>query len=337
MDQAKRGAAALEAGNYTEAIKEYTAAICVSSSSPDYFIKRSTAYQRSSDLPAALSDADQAVLLAQKRAKRRYADAKFVFDVVKRMKPDEKTLPIWEKKVADQMDKLEEGDLKGVVTVKETPVIEEKAAVVESGNAGKGSVVTETAKDSETSSTTESAVGAQTPGNKIRSDWYQSSESVNLSLLVKNVPKDKAVVDIQERSLSVSFPLITGSTYEFTLDPLYSPIDPSKSSFKILPSKIEITLKKASPGIKWLQLESSEPTPAFQNTPQIDTTLRPAPTSTTDSMKQTAPAYPTSSKAGPKDWDKLAAEDEGDDEEADPVNGFLRNCTKARVRRRNAP
>jgi tetratricopeptide (TPR) repeat protein len=129
MDQAKRGAEALNAGNYAEAIEEYTAALAVSPTSPDYLIKRSTAYQRSSpaNYTLALVDANKAVINAQKRGKReliiqgqlrraialfgleRYADAKFVFDVVKRMDPKEKTLPIWETKINTKMTAADTG------------------------------------------------------------------------------------------------------------------------------------------------------------------------------------------------------------------------------------
>ena len=72
MDNAKRGAEALSAGRHAEAIEAYSQAIRASPTAPDYYIKRSTAYQRSSppDFASALSDAENAVLLAQKRAKR---------------------------------------------------------------------------------------------------------------------------------------------------------------------------------------------------------------------------------------------------------------------------
>jgi suppressor of G2 allele of SKP1 len=41
-----------------------------------------------------------------------------------------------------------------------------------------------------------------------------------------------------------------------------------------------------------------------------------------------APAYPTSSKNGPKNWEKLAGEEKDDEEEGDEVNGFFKKLYK---------
>ncbi|KAK8209058.1 Cochaperone protein [Zalaria obscura] len=357
MDQAKRGAAALEAGNYAEAIREYTAALAVSPTSPDYLIKRSTAYQRSSppNMQAASSDADQAVISAQKRAKRelileaqkrraialfgleRFEDAAFVFDIVKRMDPKEKTLPIWERKINDRLSKLrEEGKLESAVTVKEIPELEasktEQAPTTKTENAPP--VPTPT---------------SQTPASKIRHDWYQNSENVYFTLMVKGVPKDKASVHIEPSSLSISFPLVTGSIYDFSLDPLFAAVDTSKSTFSVMSTKIEVVLKKAQPGQKWSALEGTErPALPTDSAKEVDSAAKIAEHVLRPSATQpAAPSYPTSSRSGPKNWDKLAEDltakkpkkDDGekgkvqqkdeddfdyDDEGGDAVNGFFK-------------
>jgi suppressor of G2 allele of SKP1 len=43
--------------------------------------------------------------------------------------------------------------------------------------------------------------GVQTPAHKIRHDWYQTADTVVLTLLVKGVPKDEASIEIRERSV----------------------------------------------------------------------------------------------------------------------------------------
>lgn len=108
-----------------------------------------------------------------------------------------------------------------------------------------------------------------------------------------------------------------------------------KSTFNVTPSKVEITLKKATPGLKWSALESSDPAALAAAT----STLK-----SSSTAAATAPSYPTSSRSGPKDWDKLAndltktkkkkednAEDGGDegwedddDEGGDPANAFFK-------------
>jgi suppressor of G2 allele of SKP1 len=350
MDQASRGAAALSAGNFDEAIKEYTAAIALNSNSPDYFIKRSTAYQRASppQYDAALSDADTAVVLAHKRAKReliaqaqlrraiilfgleRYADAKFVLDVVKRLNEKEKTLPIWENKINQKMKALSEDDEKAKVTVKELPDIELQKP--------------EPAATSQPTAATK--IPEQTPPSKIKHDWYQNNDKVYFTLLAKGVPKDRTTVEINDLSISITFPTIAGSTFEYSLDPLFAQISPSESTYTITPSKVELGLKKATPGIKWSKLEGTE-------APQTSTNATAGASS--DPIKQAvlaaetkAPAYPTSSKAGPKDWDAVARDlsrkpkvktsddDEGEQEweeddleaEGDPASGFFKKLFK---------
>ena len=61
-------------------------------------------------------------------------------------------------------------------------------------------------------------------------------------------------------------------------------------------TKIELLLKKRTPGQKWSALESSAETTNLADRPAVPAA---APTS--------GPAYPTSSRHGTKDWDKLAS------------------------------
>ncbi|PNS16514.1 hypothetical protein CAC42_248 [Sphaceloma murrayae] len=360
MDHAKRGAEAIEASNYPEAIAAYTRAIQAAPTAPDYFIKRSTAHQRSKppNYAEALADAEQGVLFAQKRAKReliiqaqlrrgialfglgRYGDAKFVLDVVKRMDPKEKMLGMWENKVAMKLKDLEPAQPGSEVTVKETP-----EPVAPAPPTQQSSIAPANGSNSSGLTSIAPTAPAQTPASKIRHDWYQNNDSVICTLLAKGVPKDKAQIDIKETSLSITFPLLTESDYEFTLDPLYAPIDPSQSRYSILSTKIEITLKKAQPGQKWHALESSEPIATASSNGQVQSIPKAILQSTTSS----APAYPSSSRTGPKNWDKLAEDltakkpkkddkdststdkknDDDDDwdyekEEGDEVNGFFK-------------
>ena len=72
MDHASKGAAAISASDFSAAVNHYTNAIAVNVQAVDYYIKRSTAYTRISppDYAAAYKDAEIALLLASKRAKR---------------------------------------------------------------------------------------------------------------------------------------------------------------------------------------------------------------------------------------------------------------------------
>ncbi|KAK5164613.1 Cochaperone protein [Saxophila tyrrhenica] len=313
MESAAKGKQALANQKYQEAVELYTLALKQSPTSPDYLIHRATAYQRSQDYASALSDAEKAVVCAQKRAKReliveaqfrrgcalhcleRYGDAAFVFGVVKRMDEKHKMVATWIGRNEMSLKKLEDGDARKQCTVKETPEVS-------------GDVLEEVANAPTSTSTSQPAAPQQTPADKIRHEWYQNSENVYFTLLAKGVPKDKAQIDIQERSISISFPLVTGSSYDFTLDPLFAPVIPAKCIPRVLPSKIELVLQKANSGQKWSAIESSEPatTTTTSSTDTTNDAMKQAVLgNTTTSPPSSGPAYPTSSKSGPKNWDKV--------------------------------
>lgn len=145
------GAKALETKDYPLAISSYTKAIAEFPTSPNYYIQRSTAYQRANEDDAALKDAEKAVLLSTQRAKReliatsqfrrgqilyklqRFGDAGFCFEVVKKLNEKEKGLAMWEAMYKAAVGKLEKDDPKLKVTIKEKPDAVEEPAKVDQG------------------------------------------------------------------------------------------------------------------------------------------------------------------------------------------------------------
>jgi suppressor of G2 allele of SKP1 len=350
-NEAARGKKALEAKKYDEAITEFTAALKASPTSPDYLIQRSTAYHRTNNFTAALADANNAVINAQKRAKReliieaqfrrgcalygleRFGDALFVFDIVKRMDEKHKMVAIWIQKTKTTLEKLDEGDEKKQCNVQETP---------DSGEHKKGG------SNGTAVPATPQSPPQQTPADKIRHEWYQNSDHVYFTLLAKGVPKEKTQIDIKERSLTISFPLVTGSTYDFSLEPLFGEVKVEKCIPRIFPTKIEVILAKAQSGEKWSALESNAPLATTANdaatvgADKANDDLA-KPTAISES-KPTGPAYPTSSKSGPKDWDKIVkdvrkaenegkdndgmADDDDDFDDGDETNKFFKKLFK---------
>jgi len=365
MDQAARGKKALAEGRYTEAIADFTAALKISPTSPDYLTQRSVANQRAKNYPEALADANNAVLNAQKRAKReaivegqfrrgvalysleRYGDAEFVFGIVERLDPKHKMLTVWAHKTTNSLQKLDEYDDRRKCGIQETPSAEE-SITPQSSHA--------TVSDAVPTAPAPVVMAQQTTPDKIRHEWYQNSENIYFTLLAKGVPKDKAQIDIQERSLSVSFPLANGSSYDLTLEPLFGPVNPEKCITRFLSTKIEIILSKANPGPKWSALESSEPLAVaasadVQNGQDAEAVKSAVLSNTTITAPgASGPAYPTSSKSGPKDWDKITKNlrtgdnskskdgsgdsglgedmDDDDDQGGDPANAFFKKLFK---------
>ncbi|KAJ5304306.1 D-site 20S pre-rRNA nuclease [Penicillium atrosanguineum] len=259
----------------------------------------------------------------------------------------ETQLPIWMMKADRKLKELPEGEAKANVSVVEYPKNvsipgEEQLKAELAGKLGTPASVLEqsaqaTAAPSAASDTPRPAASSATPPTpavpeKVRHEWYQSQDSVVVTLYVKNVPKGKVETDLKDDSLSLQFPLPSGSAYDFTLDPLYAPIDASTSKVSVMGTKIEITLQKKTPGQKWGSLEGSSES--------VKLTQRPA-----ASTASAGPSYPTSSRHGTKDWDKVASnlttkttkkedgkddgnESDGSDVGGDAVDGFFKKLYK---------
>lgn len=370
---AKRASEAFAASDFPKALSDYTHALLEHPTSPDYFTQRSIIFTRLRPprYDLALKDAEYAVLLGYKRARRekilaaqqrrvvalhglgRYADAKFILTTMQSWRPkDDKPAQMegnmWMAKVDSKLKNVP--DTEKVATVKEKPEIElpSETQLVKQLKAQfdeSGKFRLEGEDNIEPSDTSADATAAPTLGESsgtkvdkgtgsttvsdapvatnIRHEWYQNAQSVTLTLYAKGVPKDAADVEIQEDSIHISFPHPSNltTTFTFSLDPLYALIDPSQSRYAVLSTKVELTLRKAQPGQKWHTLEGT--------TPLKDRTAnQPDTTSSSDAVKAAAasglpsrqpmasssespsdasgPSYPTSSRNGPKDWDKLA-------------------------------
>jgi hypothetical protein len=98
--------------------------------------------------------------------------------------------------------------------------------------------------------------------------------------------------------VSLQFPLPSGAEYDFTLDPLFASVNSSSSKVSVMSTKIELVLRKQVPGQKWSALEASS-----ADVKLVDRQVATGSTPTGNS----APAYPTSSRHGAKDWDKVAS------------------------------
>lgn len=97
--------------------------------------------------------------------------------------------------------------------------------------------------------------------------------------------------------------------------------------------KIELNLVKTAPG-KWPTFGeekstkpegfvSSQTTPVTSQPTNPETTIASTITATKPPQENKAPAYPTSSKKGPKDWDTIEADDDDENADNDP-NDFFR-------------
>ncbi|KAH6626586.1 SGS domain-containing protein [Chaetomium sp. MPI-SDFR-AT-0129] len=178
---------------------------------------------------------------------------------------------------------------------------------------------------------------------KLRVDFYQSNQNVTVTLFVKDAKKPDLDVKFSDTQVQISplpraaAPYVQPGDREATSTlTLGGQIDPTKSRWSATPHKIELVLQKATPGVKWGSWGKEEIGSAASDaatfTTQTTSTITAQP-STTIKGTSTGPAYPTSSRSGPKNWDKLASGDgtgEGDDadDEKNDVNGFFKQLYK---------
>lgn len=125
------------------------------------------------------------------------------------------------------------------------------------------------------------------------------------------------MIDIAERSLHVkAHSAATGAEHVLVIDPLFSTVDTSSSSFKVLSSKIDVTLHKAQPGFQWRKLEATG-----------DATTSAATPSYSASASSSAPptSAPQASRSKSK-WDSFDPDaDDGETKKAEPdINDFFK-------------
>ncbi|OWT42768.1 CHORD domain-containing protein [Pochonia chlamydosporia 170] len=92
----------------------------------------------------------------------------------------------------------------------------------------------------------------------VRHDFYQTAANVIAAFFLKKINKESAKVEFQEKQLVLDLVTTDSPPKRYTADvPLYGPIDPVKSSFKILGTKLEVVLVKAN-GASWPVLRGDE-------------------------------------------------------------------------------
>ncbi|KAJ5152108.1 hypothetical protein N7492_010403 [Penicillium capsulatum] len=101
---------------------------------------------------------------------------------------------------------------------------------------------------------------AKPPGEEkvesVRNDFYQTPSSVNVSLYLKKIDKERARVDLTANAITFDLPTADNKRFQDTYK-LFAPIDPEKSTFRVLGTKLELTLQKAD-STGWPVLRSDD-------------------------------------------------------------------------------
>lgn len=90
----------------------------------------------------------------------------------------------------------------------------------------------------------------------VRNDFYQTSTSVVASLFLKKIERSTAVIEFQPTQVKLDLRTTDCKRYQTEL-PLFATIKPEESRFRILGTKLELTLAKAD-GASWPVLRSDD-------------------------------------------------------------------------------
>lgn len=72
---------------------------------------------------------------------------------------------------------------------------------------------------------------------------------MNVSLYLKKIDKERATVKLAAESITFDLPTTDNKRFQDTYS-LFAPIDPEQSTFRVLGTKLELTLVKAD-GTSW--------------------------------------------------------------------------------------
>ena len=87
--------------------------------------------------------------------------------------------------------------------------------------------------------------------NDPRHDFYQTPVNVIASFFLKKIDKGTAKIELQPKQLKLDLATSDSPPKRYTADiPLYGSIDPEKSSYRVLGTKLEFVLAK-SDGASW--------------------------------------------------------------------------------------
>ncbi|CAN3374832.1 hypothetical protein DIURU_002192 [Diutina rugosa] len=323
----KHGDEALQKKDYLGAVSCYKKALQENPKAFMPHLKRATAYQRLGDYDKARSDITAAFEVAEDRGKRSdiglcyfrlgllyYSEKKYKlsqlnFQKAKDYDCTEASIEAWLNKVAydvkknPQPEEEDESDLDGLDLHKLSAT--ESSGAPQTEDASKSTSEASTKAPEKPSSTSIDAINQHAPIKmKIRTDWYQSKDSVTIDVFAKGINKDKLNVDIKPNSLSVSFPSSASTEYSYILEPLHATIDAEKSSYRVLSTKLEITLVKTV-AEQWPALDRADDEPA---------------------KDASVPSYPTSAKKK-TNWNSLELDDDGEEQNSDP-NAFFQKLYK---------
>ncbi|RUS17539.1 SGT1-2 [Endogone sp. FLAS-F59071] len=281
---------AFDEEDYQEALELYSKAIELDSPKADYFLKRSATYQKLNKSAEALADAQSALgLIDDSNPENAEAAARaYLRQGISQFNLAQYT----ESKASlERSNELNPAEKTLPTWLRK---VEEK-------------VLAATQTPPEPAAVPVATPAPTTPITaRVRHEWFQNDTYVTVSIFMKNVKKENVDIHFTDRALSVTVKMPTGSDYSLELDPLAHEVASNECKYDVLSTKIEIRLKKQRLGLKWGTLEGEDTLVGSMNE--------------ADGIR---PAYPSSSKHGVKNWDKLSRDVEEEKPEGEQALNAL--------------
>ncbi|KAG7880105.1 hypothetical protein KL905_002774 [Ogataea polymorpha] len=238
--QIKEGELAYEKDDLATALLKANSALQENPNSFKALLLRSRIYLRSKKHDLAFEDANKLVQIAQNSGKREELALSY----------KQKAIVLYRRKrfqeAMENICKAHNLNDKDAESLMFKSMIEKKLQAGE-----------KISSESPASSEEQPLLAQQISKQKPKVDWYDSKDMVNVSIYVKNIPPTTLKVDFQDTSVNVSFKTSQNTDFNYCLDPLYGSIVPSKSSFKVFGTKLELYLVKETEET-WKSLEKVE-------------------------------------------------------------------------------
>lgn len=167
---------------------------------------------------------------------------------------------------------------------------------------------------------------------RVKYDWYQNETHIMVGVLIKNLVADETRVVFEPTVATATLKLPDGSDYSLQLI-LAHHINPSLSSYKVSPVKLELKMAKSEHG-PWTDLEAApnaEVEQALSNVAHIEATTHEVSDSTQEpesaangTSHKSSALEPSAKSTKKKDWDKIAKEIEEEEKEEGNVDDFFK-------------
>mmetsp|Transcript_2387 Transcript_2387/g.5677 ORF Transcript_2387/g.5677 Transcript_2387/m.5677 type:complete len:356 (-) Transcript_2387:136-1203(-) len=250
-DDARRAAAEANAAfvdeEYETAVEKYNLAVQLEPSNPEFLLNRAAVHLKLENHMDAVSDCNAAIKLDPSNSKaflrkgmacfhlEEFATAKAAFEAGQKLDSGNATYKTWLRKCAAELD-----------TEDSQPTAAAPAAA------------TNVAPASTAAAAASPAVVAPPPKKveRFRHDFIQNAQFVTVTVYIKGSTKENCIVEFGPQHVELERVLAKDDTWQMALD-LCKPIVPEESTVNYLSTKVEIKMKKQSPG-KWDSLETVE-------------------------------------------------------------------------------